>query len=382
MTEQPVNPSPQAAPQDLTPEEVKDLFDESTAPKEDHGMSALEPALEGSDHAEANAAAEEEDKGMQATAPILPDEAVEDNPPLPPSSAMQGAPLFSADATLLPGTRSTPPVAAPPVDPSLPPNPTLVDELVTKKALHDLWKEADALQTRINAEVNDINRARALLNQIQAARNYLLAGRDNYEEAARALSEVAYQLAFLQRVRKASKQVGVKLLLYEVAWAFLMGIAMFVVPWALRRWAPFFGYANGATTGLQSVQWLVDGFKTMFWGSLGGVTGALYALWRHVADKQDFDPQYAMWYITNPIMGFALGAFIYLIMQAGLLSMTSGQQAAMASAVPTFVLAWLSGFQQNVAYDIVRRILKVFQLEDNTPTTPPPPTSGAGSSAS
>ncbi len=372
MSDQPQNTSPKAAPQNLTPEEVKKLVGEGAAPPNDHGMNALEPALEGGDPGRGGQADPQEDKGMQATAPILPDSAVEDTPPLPPSTAMRGAPLFGPEAMLPPGTPSTPAVAAPPADPSLPSNPELVNELITKKAVHDLWKQADTLQEHVNAEINDIHKARALLNQIQAARNAMLAGRDYYEEAARSLGEVAYQLAFLKRVRTASRRVGTKLLFYEIVWAFLMGIAMFVVPWALRRWAPFFGYASDAAKGLQSVQWLVDGFKSMFWGSLGGITGALYALWRHVADKQDFDPQYTMWYITNPIMGFALGAFIYLVMQAGLLSMTSGQENTLASAVPTFVLAWLSGFQQNVAYDIVRRLLKVFQLESNTPAAPPP----------
>ena len=369
---QPENAAPVAdpAPQDLTPEEVEALFQ---APEggEDHGMSALEPF----DRAGDEAPPPPEDSGMQALAPILSDEASKDEPPIPPYTATTGAPLFSEDAFKTPGEFETTPVPAPPDHPGLPPNPQLVDALVPPEAVQRLWQRAEELQQRVYREINNINRARALLDQIQAARNYLLAGRDNYEEAERALNEVTYVLEFNKRMHHWSYTVGKKLLIYELTWAFLLGIAMFLVPWLLRQYAPFFGYVNDNNAGLQSVQWLIDGFKSMFWGGLGGVTGALYALWRHIAEKQDFDKQYSIWYITNPIMGIALGVFVFLVMQAGLISMTGGTAQVMQSAIPTFVLAWLSGFQQNVAYDIVRRLLKVFQIEnkEETPLPPPPP---------
>ena len=258
----------------------------------------------------------------------------------------------------------------------------MLNALVTPEDLKKLWARADALQKRVYEEINNANRARALLNQIQAARNYLMAGRDNYEEAERALNEVEYMVEFSQRVQKCSwaftcKQGwgGKSLLFYELAWIALLAIAMFLVPVLIKKYAATLGYTQ--QSGLQSAQWLIDGFKSMFWGGLGGVTGALYALWRHIADKQDFDPQYTMWYLTNPIMGIALGIFVYLVMQAGLVSMASVDAQTTVSAIPTFILAWMTGFQQNVAYSIVRRLLKVFEVADSSeaeaepsPTTP------------
>ncbi len=354
--------TPEAPPQDLSADDVRALFKEPQEPTEDHGMSAVEPIL--SDD-ELDPLPPDADGGMQASGPILPEESMATDPPLPPSSSTQGAPLFTAAAYQAPGPEpNTPEVEAPPVV-ELPSNPELVDELITHQSLKSLWERADHLQQRVNLEINNVDKARELLNQIQAARNYMLAGRDHYEEAERALNEVEYCLEFSKRVRRWSYSVGWKLLAYEIFWAVLLGIAMFVVPMMLRRYAPLFGYSLQPTDDLNSVQWLIDGFKSMFWGGLGGITGALYALWRHIAQEQDFDKQYTMWYITNPIMGIALGAFIYIIMQAGLIAMTAGTQSSMNSAALVFVLAWLSGFQQNVAYDIIRRVLKVFRISEN-----------------
>ncbi len=354
-------PPSDSPPQDLSADDVRAMFKEPQEPIEDHGMSAVEPVL--SDD-ELDPAPPEADSGMHATGPILPEEALTAEPPLPPSTSTQGAPLFTAAAYQPPGPEAPDTDVAPPPITELPSNPELVDELVTHQSLQALWKRAEHLQQRVNHEINNIDKARELLNQIQAARNYMLAGRDHYEEAERALNEVEYTLAFMQRVRKWSYSVGWKLLAYEVFWALILGVAMFVVPMLLRRYAPLFGYTLQPTDELNSVQWLIDGFKSMFWGGLGGITGALYALWRHIAQEQDFDTQYTMWYITNPIMGIALGAFVYIVMQAGLIAMTAGALNAMNSAAPVFVLAWLSGFQQNVAYDIVRRLLKVFRIDD------------------
>ena len=363
-------------PQDLTPAEVESMLEGQPAqPEEDRGMGALEPMDTGALE-EIGGGEVPEDNAMHAVAPI-PSDADGATPaptpsaeiPTPPPEAMRGAPLISAatarDFTTDPlGKGITPPIAPPPADVAAPPNAAMVQKLVTDETIQALWQKTETLQKRITEEIDDINQARALLEQLRAARAYLMAGRDNYEEAARSVGEVEYQLHWMARVREYSRTTGRWILIYEIIWTIGLAIAMFLVPYLLRRYAPFFGYENTmANKGIQTVGWLIDGFKSMFWGGIGGVTGALHALWRHIAARQDFDKQYAMWYYTNPLMGVALGAFIYLVVQAGLVSITGGAQSSVENAVPAFVLAWLSGFQQNVAYDIVRRLLKVFQLE-------------------
>ncbi len=345
-------------------------------PAEDHGLGALEPALDKAEYKAADVALDE-GRGMQAQAPWLSDEAVADEVPLPPPEAVRGAALPWPEDVAPPGDFAAQPGAPPAADANFPSDPDLVRHFITNRSLDALWKRADTLQKEINQEINNLDLARTLLNQIQAARNYLLAGRDKYEEAERALNEVAYRLAFYRRMRKWSYSIGCWLLAFEMAVAVALAVLMFLLPVWLQQGGqiPLVGY-HIAPTQPDMLQWLIDAFKAMLWGGIGGVTGALHALWRHIAQKQDFDKQYTIWYVTNPLMGVGLGAFVYLVMQAGLLSMTAGTQHTMNSAVLTFVLAWLSGYQQNVAYDIIRRVLKVFQVDE--PATPASPSSHQG----
>jgi len=100
-------------------------------------------------------------------------------------------------------------------------------------------------------------------------------------------------------------------------------------------------------------------WKTMLWGGLGGVTGALYALWLHVARIQDYDPQYAMWYYTNPIMGVILGAFVHVVVRTGAFAFFGPNQSGDVNPLsyPVFFFAWAVGFQQNLVFSIVSRVL-------------------------
>ncbi len=243
--------------------------------------------------------------------------------------------------------------------------------LVTRRHLQDLWRRADVLQKRINREVNSERLAKKLLDQILQARNALREGDEQYEEAERLLNEVTYRLELQQRVRRWSREVGYKLFLYELVWLVVLVVLMLVAPMVLRQWATAMGYSVNPEAGVDSVQWLILGLKSAIWGGLGGVTGAMYALWRHIAREQDFDPQYTIWYLTSPIMGTVLGAFAFLAIQAGLFSLTAGTESRINSAAVVFLLAWMSGFQQNVVYNMVRRILQAFRLDDEEPREPP-----------
>ncbi len=328
----------------------------------DRGMNAVEPIKEPPEG--------EQDGGMQAVAPLEGKELSEGDhepqtpPPIPGTDSMRGAPLFSADASLPPGPERT--SAPPPIPDAEPtPNPVVVTKLVSMQEMERLWKHIGEIEGLIKEKVNNLDMAREMFDELRVARAYLMAGREHYEEAKRYVDEVEYRITLLQRVQEASRTVGWRLFWYEIAALVLLTAGLFGLPYLVHKYAHLLGYKETANAALESVLWLVNGVKSTLWGGLGGVTGALYALWRHVARDQDFDPQYRMWYYTNPIMGVVLGAFIYLVMEAGIISMTTVQKSGEIAAAPIFVLAWLSGFQQNVAYDIVRRLLKVFQVGEN-----------------
>ncbi len=101
----------------------------------------------------------------------------------------------------------------------------------------------------------------------------------------------------------------------------------------------------------------------MLWGGIGGVVGGLYALWYHVADRQDFDKHYSMWYYVQPLMGLVLGAITFLILAGGFLivqvNITDPNAAAGARLIP-YLVAVLAGFKQDFVYDQLERVVSIF----------------------
>lgn len=242
-------------------------------------------------------------------------------------------------------------------EPSLPPA-DYREIFVDRERLKALAKRLDEARDGVKLRINNPTLALSLFDNLEKAQQLILQGEEYYEESERLLSEVEYRLILTDRVVQASRKVGLPLFFYETAFFMLFAWALLrinMMPWyqSIREASPL--------AELNLVQLL----SSLIWGGLGGVVGALYALWKHVAKDQDFDPQYALWYLTNPILGLMLGGFAFLVIQAGFFSLTAGAEAgaSIRSAFVIYVLAWISGFKQNVVYEIVRRILDVFRVE-------------------
>lgn len=230
----------------------------------------------------------------------------------------------------------------------------IVDTVVDIDRLRKLWARVDDAQREITQNINQITLANYLLDLLQKSRNAIMAGLDQYEEAERYLGEVEHRLGLQKRVMEWSKTIGRNLVVYEVFWLIVFGVMLYIID----------RYQVGFSRDIYYF------FNSLVWGGLGGVVGALYALWKHIADKQDFDKQYSVWYITNPILGISLGGFVFLVIRAGFFSLTAGTAGdeTIQSAAVIYVLAWISGFKQNVVYEIVRRILDVFRVENTEKT--------------
>ncbi|NPA26371.1 MAG: hypothetical protein GXO36_02050 [Chloroflexi bacterium] len=243
--------------------------------------------------------------------------------------------------------------------------------LVTLERIRALWRQADALQRRVLREVHDKKLATELLDKILEARNALSESFENYEEAERLLNEVAFLLEYQKRVREWSYSTGLLIFFYEVTWMTILGVALiFLGPGLVEAWATRLGYSPDAP-GMNNLTWFVLGVRSAIWGGLGGATGALYALWRHVAVYRDFDQDHLLWYLVSPLQGMALGAFAFAAVMAGLLSMLPGEEINIRSAMAIFAMAWVMGFQQNVVYNIVRRVLKAVGLGETSDTSSP-----------
>lgn len=239
----------------------------------------------------------------------------------------------------------------------LPADKVLLSLLVKRQYIEKFWNRTEEAQKRINDEVDNLVLANSLMKKIQQSRNYLLAGKEYIEEADCLLSEVEHRLNFIQRVKKMTRTTAPWLLVYELAWLVVLVLVFRFL---------FFSssFLNNSVIGNLTIQ-LDQLFLSMIWGGVGGVVGGLFALWRHVADLQDFDKQYSIWYITSPILGLPLGAFIFLVIQAGFFTLTAGSPVGqtISSALIIYVLAWIGGFKQNVVFDLTRRILEVFQVQ-------------------
>ena len=93
-----------------------------------------------------------------------------------------------------------------------------------------------------------------------------------------------------------------------------------------------------------------------------GVVGAMYALWRHVSLKQDFNPQHKMWYYTQPIMGIPIGIVTFLLVRIGIGFTVEGVNVSSPYAI--YMIAWVAGFQQNILYEIIRQMLRIFRFQN------------------
>lgn len=330
-------------PRDLTPEDLASIENEldfehddtveldATSPaNEDAGMSAVYPILRDSDLSE--------EVG-------IPDVTV----PIPEMSRAPGTPAFGETAFSEPGFSSG---MARGGSAHLPASQELVRRFVTKERLQRIWDKIDLLQHDVRNKIPSIKIARELLDQLERARNELMESIDNYEEAERAISGVELRIAISERAER-DQPVAMALFGYILLWAI-----SFI--WLLLSFDKIY-----AITGISNDPDIFVGIVSAIFGGLGGIIGALYALYKHAAKDLDFSRRFLLWYISNPISAIFLGVFVFLVIKAGLLSMSVGNSGEdISTPYVIYALAFIVGYQQNVAFDLMRRILKVFQLSD------------------
>jgi hypothetical protein len=220
----------------------------------------------------------------------------------------------------------------------------LLKEYVTRERLTLLWNRIDQAQMDVKTTIPNLDVANKLLDQIERARNEFLADMMNYEEVERTIGEVELRVAAARRSLEDNGH-AVRMFLYEFLW----GIAI--------------------TLGLLGVKLFYSDIENEIgmiifsagMGGLGGIVSAMYALWRHTAEEINYSKQYALWYISNPILGTFLGIVAYLIMLAGVVSLTGElNQDNINFPYTVYLLAFILGFQQNVAWELIRRFRNVF----------------------
>ena len=337
-------------PRDLSPEEMAVLLDVPvSALKEapsDNAMGAVQPV--GSE-------------GDLPNSPAFPKAGVN----LPLSESTLGMPAFSEDAfDDSSGIGGISNAKATEGSADLKSTADMLNLFVTKGRLRALWQRIDRVQKDVRENVPSLALAKKMADQVERARNELLSGPQNYEEAERSINGVELQVTAVQRAQ-AENKYAVRLLVYELGW----GVAMVFMYLYGASYFQTIAMSTMSENSLQAFPSIgVDTLimvKSAVAGAVGGIVGGLYALWKHVSREMDFSKQFWMWYVTSPVMGLFLGVFVFLVMRVGMITLTIGSTVPeVTSPLAIYALAFIVGFQQNVAYDLMRRVLQVFRFSD------------------
>ncbi|PKO21880.1 MAG: hypothetical protein CVU38_12350 [Chloroflexi bacterium HGW-Chloroflexi-1] len=224
-----------------------------------------------------------------------------------------------------------------------------------QKAIH---KQIDELYKQVATEFSSPPaQAEKALSLLREARQTLLETPEEYVAVEYRTLQVRAMLDRTRESRKQSRYYGPRVLGYQVTWImlFLLGL-VFAQP--LANWIGQLGAMTATTMNDVFPVW-----NTMMWGGVGGVIGALYHLWWHISDQQDFDRQYLMWYLVQPIMGLVLGGIVYLILAGGFLVLQvnlADSNASTAARLLPYLTAVLGGFRQNFIYEQFDRLIALF----------------------
>lgn len=245
----------------------------------------------------------------------------------------------------------TDPVVEPEVveSPNLPANVRLARLLVPDQDLQRMWNDVGALERAlIERQRISLKIAQNLLTRLQTARNLLLNSRDHYEEAARQIAEVRFQILRWDRVRPWEQPRFLWwYLVLQVPVLLLAMTAPVALPDLFAEMAQRVALFEGLRMMDPVVLWL-----TVVSGGFGGVIGAAYNLFKHTSQVKDYDPDYAYWYLLYAPVGMLLGVAVFLIGRSGFIL---GIQDPVLSL---YVVAFAGGFQQSLVLRWFNSILR------------------------
>jgi len=199
--------------------------------------------------------------------------------------------------------------------------------------------------------------AQKLLGMLREARQLMIDTPEEFGNAEYRVMQVATAIARRRQSRRQARFFGPWLFLYLSFW-----LAVFVAGLLFANQVTDYVRMWGRLDGDQLAN-LAPIFNTMLWGGIGGVVGAMYALWYHIADRQDFDKHYSMWYHVQPLMGLVLGAITFLILAGGFLvvqvNLADANASTGARLIP-YLVAVLAGFKQDFVYEQLERVVSIF----------------------
>ncbi len=233
-----------------------------------------------------------------------------------------------------------------------------LDKALDKGWQRELHQQIDGLYKQVATEYSSPPaKAEKALSMLREARQLLIDTPEEYVSAEYRTMQVRAMLDRIQESRKQSRIYGPRIFLYEVAWLVVL-LAGLIFAATVANWIAVAGNVTGPSQ--MNIYPLVS---TMMWGGLGGIVGALYTLWWHISEEQDFDRQYVTWYIVQPLLGLVLGGIVFLLLAGGFLilqvNLTDPNASTGARLLP-YLAAVLAGFRQNFVYEQFNRLIALF----------------------
>lgn len=233
-----------------------------------------------------------------------------------------------------------------------------------RKKLDD---EIEELYQVVSKDLSDSKDDSAFaLKTLREAQEIVIEDISDYDDALYRVAVVRTMLVRKKNLRRWSYTWGMFVFGYATVW-----LLLFIAGMVFIDFSSFTGLTEGAAA-------LTSSWITSLTGGIGGVIAIFYSLSWRVAFKQEFDRQYIMKYLVQPIMGFVLGAVIFFITSAGYLVFNPG--AAAASSSPFFgsnqlvaiqiILGFIAGFRQRVVYYMIDKIVQKISPEETESKAP------------
>jgi hypothetical protein len=217
-----------------------------------------------------------------------------------------------------------------------------------------LWDETHKLYEAVPDILSgDENQGRAL-RLLQEAQEILLEKPRQFDLAKFKVGQVQTLVTWRRNVNRWSSTYGWGIFVYEVVWIGALALGVLTAKGAEE-------FVTRAVESVPAIGGLSRLWSTMLWGGLGGVIGAFYSLYWHVAKVKDFDKKYTLWYVVQPVIGLLLGSLVHLLFGSGVLTgqgVNQRDQSAIVRLFP-YAVACVAGFRQRAVLEMMDRVVQV-----------------------
>ncbi|MBN1639969.1 MAG: hypothetical protein JXA09_01945 [Anaerolineae bacterium] len=217
-----------------------------------------------------------------------------------------------------------------------------------------LWDQITVLYREVPIALSAHPLQDEALQLLQEAQDILIKRPREFDLAQYKVGQVHSIVVRRKNTARWTSSYGWATLLYEVFWVAVLAHGILLAPYYVSQ-------IEAAIGGAERYVSIGQLWNCAAWGGVGGVLGALYSLYWHAAKVKDFDKQYVMWYVVQPLIGLIIGALVYAIVDAGFLSLVSGSTPAQELTIKAFpyTLACIAAFRQRFILEIVDRLIQV-----------------------